>query len=380
MKQIVILGSTGSVGKSCLEVVRQYPERFKVLALAAKSNISLFEAQIREFSPKYAALFDSDACKELEGRLSGVKLLSGLEGVCEIASLREADLVLSAIVGASGLLPTLAAIKAGKRVALANKESLVMAGELIKRTLTSSGAEIIPVDSEHSAVFQCLHGSNRAELRKIWLTASGGPFRGMKKEQLETVTPEQALEHPKWKMGRRITVDSATLMNKGFEVIEAHFLFDVAVEQIGVLIHPESIVHCLVEFVDGIYLAQMSTPDMKAPIAYALSYPERLPQIVKPLDWTILGKLHFEIPNTELFPCLELAYYALREGGSMPAVLNAADEVAVDAFLSGKLKFSDIYRVIRKVMDAHRVFPVDTVEAVLEADSWARNRAKEELK
>lgn len=379
MKRIVILGSTGSIGKSCLEVVRQYPEKFNVLAIAARSSVAILEEQIEEFKPKYVALYDKKAYEELKRRVSGVELLNGVEGLCHISRLEEADLVLSAIVGAAGLLPTYEAVRAGKRVALANKESLVMAGELIKKTASMSGASIIPVDSEHSAVFQCINGCNRSYVKKIWLTASGGPFRGMKREELENVTPAEALNHPKWKMGRRITIDSATLMNKGFEVIEAHFLFDVRAEQIGVLIHPESIIHCLVELIDGTYLAQISNPDMKAPIALAMSLPERLPQVVEPIDWKVINKLQFEIPDTELFPCLELAYEALRVGGSMPAVLNAADEVAVEAFLSGRLKFNDIYRVIKKVMDAHKVFSVDTLDAVLEADSWARKKAKKEI-
>lgn len=379
MKNIVILGSTGSIGKSCLEVVRQYPEKFNVLAIAAKSSVATLEEQIEEFKPKYVALYDKKAYEELKGRVSGIQLLHGVEGLCQISRLEEADLVLSAIVGAAGLVPTYEAVRAGKRVALANKESLVMAGALIKKTASMSGASIIPVDSEHSAVFQCINGCNRPHVKKIWLTASGGPFRGMKKEELENVTPAEALNHPKWKMGRRITVDSATLMNKGFEVIEAHFLFDVGAEQIGVLIHPESIIHCLVEFIDGTYLAQISNPDMKAPIALAMSLPERLPQVVEPIDWKVINKLQFEIPDTELFPCLELAYEALRVGGSMPAVLNAADEVAVEAFLSGRLKFNEIYKIIKKVIDAHKVFPVDTLEAVLEADSWARKKAKEAI-
>jgi 1-deoxy-D-xylulose-5-phosphate reductoisomerase len=253
-----------------------------------------------------------------------------------------------------------------------------MAGQLIKNEAKKSRAKIIPVDSEHSAVFQCINSCNSSYIKKIWLTASGGPFWRKKPHEIEDVTPEEALNHPKWKMGKRITIDSATLMNKGFEVIEAHFLFDIPVEKIGVLIHPQSIVHCLVEFIDGTYLSQMSVPDMKAPIALALSIPERLPDIVEPIQWSGV-QLNFELPDTGLFPCLKLAYEAANAGGSMPAVLNAADEVAVEAFLSGKLKFKEIYTVIKKIMDAHKSFSPDRIEDIIEADRWARKKAMEEI-
>lgn len=378
MKNVVILGSTGSIGKSALDVIRHFPEKFKVIGLAAKSNINLLKQQIEEFKPQYVAVYDKKACEQLRKEINSVTILCSIEGVCEIARLKEADIVLSAIVGASGLLPTFEAVKAGKLIALANKESLVMAGDLIKKEAQKSGAKIIPVDSEHSAVFQCINGCNKPYIKKIWLTASGGPFRGKKAHEIENVTPEEALNHPKWKMGRRITIDSATLMNKGFEVIEAHFLFDIPVEKIGVIIHPQSIIHCLVEFIDGTYLAQMSNPDMKAPIALALSLPERLPDVVKSIDWSTMNQLNFELPDTDTFPCLNLAYEAAKIGGSMPVVLNAADEVAVEAFLSGKLKFSEIYKVIKKVMDAHKVFFPETIEEILQTDSWARKKALEE--
>jgi 1-deoxy-D-xylulose-5-phosphate reductoisomerase len=379
LKKVVILGSTGSIGKSALDVIRKFPYRFKVSGLAAKSSINILEEQIKEFKPEYVAVYDKKAFYELSKKVKKIKILQGIEGVCEIARLPSADIVLSAIVGAEGLLPTFSAVKAGKTVGLANKESLVMAGELIKKEAKKSGAKIIPVDSEHSAVFQCINTCNKPYIKKIWLTASGGPFRGKKPQEIENVTPEEALNHPKWKMGKRITIDSATLMNKGFEVIEAHYLFDMPAENIGVLIHPQSIVHCLVEFIDGTYLAQMSNPDMKAPIALALSLPERLSDIVTPVNWSITNQLQFELPDTNLFPCLKLAYIALRERGSMPAVLNAADEVAVEAFLSRKLKFKDIYKTIKKVMDAHKVSSINTIEEVLEADSWARKMAKKEI-
>ncbi|MCS7215695.1 MAG: 1-deoxy-D-xylulose-5-phosphate reductoisomerase, partial [Thermodesulfovibrio sp.] len=372
MKKVVILGSTGSIGKSALEVIRRFPDKFKVSGLAAKSSVNTLEEQIREFNPSYVAVFDTKACDELRKKFKNLEILRGNEGINQLARLKEADIVLSAIVGAAGLIPTFEAVKAGKTIGLANKESIVMAGEIIKREAQKTGAKIIPVDSEHSAVFQCINGINKQHIKKIWLTASGGPFHGKKIHEMEDVTPQEALNHPKWKMGKRITIDSATLMNKGFEVIEAHYLFDMPAENIGVLIHPQSIVHCLVEFIDGTYLAQMSNPDMKAPIAFALSFPERFKDIVTPINWSLMKNLHFEIPDTELFPCLKLAYEALKIGGSMPAVLNASDEVAVEAFLSGRLKFKDIYRVIKKVMDAHKAVYVNSIEEVLEADSWAR--------
>jgi len=378
LKKVVILGSTGSIGKSSLQVIKQFPEKFKVLGLAAKSSISQLIEQIEEFSPEYVAVCDKRACEQMRKKIKSVKILCGVEGILEIARLQEADIVLSAIVGAAGLLPTYEAVKAGKVIALANKESLVMAGQLIKNEAKKSRAKIIPVDSEHSAVFQCINSCNSSYIKKIWLTASGGPFWRKKPHEIEDVTPEEALNHPKWKMGKRITIDSATLMNKGFEVIEAHFLFDIPVEKIGVLIHPQSIVHCLVEFIDGTYLSQMSVPDMKAPIALALSIPERLPDIVEPIQWSGV-QLNFELPDTGLFPCLKLAYEAANAGGSMPAVLNAADEVAVEAFLSGKLKFKEIYTVIKKIMDAHKSFSPDSIEDIIEADRWARKKAMEEI-
>lgn len=379
MKKVVILGSTGSIGKSALEVIRKFPDKFKVLGLAAKSSVNILEEQIKEFNPQYVAVFDKKASDELRKKFKKLDILTGNEGVCKLAKLKQADIILSAIVGAAGLIPTFEAVKEGKVIGLANKESLVMAGELIKKEAKISRAQIIPVDSEHSAVFQCINGCNKPYIKKIWLTASGGPFRGKKSHEIENVTPQEALNHPKWKMGKRITIDSATLMNKGFEVIEAHYLFDMPAENIGVLIHPQSIVHCLVEFMDGTYLAQMSNPDMKAPIALALSFPERLPEIISSINWNITTELQFEIPDTDVFPCLKLAYEALKAGGTMPAVLNAADEVAVEAFLAGRLKFKDIYKIIKKVMDAHKIVSVSSIEEVLEADSWARKMAKKEI-
>ncbi len=375
MKNVVILGSTGSIGKSALEVIRNFPDKFKVLGLAAKSSVETLEAQIIEFKPKYVAVYEKKAFEALRKRIKNTEILHGQDGILELAKIKEAQIVLSAIVGAAGLIPTFEAVKAGKTIGLANKESLVMAGEIIKREAKKTGAKIIPVDSEHSAVFQCIYGCNRSYIKKIWLTASGGPFRGKKKEEIENVTPKEALNHPKWRMGKRITIDSATLMNKGLEVIEAHHLFDIPVENIGVLIHPQSIIHSFVEFIDGTYLAQMSNPDMKAPIALALSFPDRLHDIIRPIDWTLTNQLSFELPDTEVFPCLKLAYEAAKTGGTMPTVLNAADEIAVEAFLSGRLKFNNIYEVIKKVMDSHSVKIIKSIEDVIEADNWARQKA-----
>ncbi len=379
MKNVVILGSTGSIGRNALEVIRKFPDKFKVLGLAAKSSVNLLEEQIKEFSPPYVAVYDKRAYEELKNKIKKTEILYGNEGICKLATLRDADIILSAIVGAAGLVPTFEAVRVGKTIGLANKESMVLAGDLIKREAKKSGAKIIPVDSEHSAVFQCINGRNKPYIRKIWLTASGGPFRGMKKDEIQHVTPEEALNHPKWNMGKRITIDSATLMNKGFEVIEAHYLFDMPIDRIGVLIHPQSIVHCLVEFIDGTYLAQISNPDMKAPIALALSLPERLPDIIQPIDWAVTTQLQFELPDTDVFPCLQLAYEAVKIGGTMPTVLNAADEVAVEAFLSGKLKFNDIHKIIEKVMDTHSASSLDSIEGIIEADNWARKMAKKEI-
>lgn len=379
MKKVVVLGSTGSIGQSTLEIIRKFQDKFEVLALAAKSNVSLLLKQIEEFQPKFVAVYEKKAYEELKKNVKSSEILFGIDGICEIARLKEADIIISAIVGAAGLLPTFEAVKAGKLIGLANKESLVLAGKLIINESMKTNAKIIPIDSEHSAVYQCLNGCSNDIIKKIWLTASGGPFRGKKREELKNVTPKEALNHPKWKMGKRITVDSATLMNKGFEVIEAHFLFNIPSENISVLIHPQSIIHSLVEFIDGTYLAQMSNPDMKAPIAFALAWPERLLGVVPPIDWSILRALDFELPDTDTFPCLELAYEALKAGGSMPAVLNAADEIAVEAFLMGKLKFLEIPKIIKQVMDKHTPQDFSSVEEVLEIDKWARKKAWEEI-
>lgn len=376
MKRIVILGSTGSIGKGALEIISKYRDRFEIVGLTAKSNIGLLEKQVETFRPEVIAVADEAGAVELRKRL-GVEVLSGSEGIAEVASDKRADFVLSAIVGFAGLLPTLSAIKAGKTVGLANKEAIVVAGKIVIEDAARSGAKIIPVDSEHSAIFQCIEGRNRESIRRIVLTASGGPFHGRSKGEMDRVTVKDALRHPRWDMGRKITIDSATLMNKGFEVIEAHHLFGLLPDEIDVLIHPQSIVHSMVEFNDRSYIAQLSVPNMKGPIAYALSYPERLDNSMPSLDLSTIEKLTFEKPDTESFPCLLYAYEALREGGTMPSVLNAANEVAVDAFFQGIIGFNDIPVIIKNTMHSHRSIQLKSVDTVIEADRWARGKARE---
>lgn len=379
-KRLSILGSTGSIGVSTLEVVRQFPERFEVAALAGGKNISLLARQIETFKPRTVSVLDEELAQKLEGSLNGAgskpQILYGAKGYESVATSGEADMVVSAMVGAAGLLPTLAAIRAGKDIALANKETLVIAGELVMAEAARSGVKIFPVDSEHSAIFQALQGNHRRALRRILLTASGGPFFKKSPQELSSVSPEAALNHPNWSMGRKITIDSATLMNKGLEVIEARWLFDVPTDLIAVHVHPESIVHSMVEYIDGSVIAQMGIPDMKIPIAYALSYPERLPVETPALDLFQLQKLTFFPPDMERFPCLRLAFEATRRGSTMPAVLNAANEVAVYAFLEGRIGFTDIPRLIEAVMKNHEIAETLTLEAIVEADSKAREEAR----
>jgi len=376
MKKITILGSTGSIGRSALEVISKCKDRFKVIGLTANSNIKLLEEQIKTFKPEIVAVADKANAAKLRKK-SGIEVLSGESGISEVASLSKADFVLSAIVGFAGLLPTLSAVRAGKTVGLANKESLVVAGEIVMKDAVKFGARIIPVDSEHSAIFQCIEGRSSQSVRKIVLTASGGPFFGRNKKELAKVTLEDALKHPNWEMGKKITIDSATLMNKGLEVIEAHHLFGIAHDRIDVLIHPQSIVHSMVEFRDRSYIAQLSVPDMKGPIAYALSYPERIDNPMPALDLSSIEKLTFRRPDTECFPCLLYAYEASKEGGTMPAVLNAANEIAVGAFLQKAIGFNDIPVIIKKTMHSHRKKAVKGLDAVIEADRWAREKARE---
>ncbi len=378
MKNISILGSTGSIGCNTLDVVALFPERFRVLGLSACENIDRLEGQIRRFRPAMVSLNSGKAANVLKERCGdlGVEILSGVEGLIRVSTMPEVEVVVSAIAGSAGLIPTLSAVKAGKTVALANKETMVMAGEIVTREAEEKGARILPVDSEHSAIFQVMECGRREDLHKIILTASGGPFLNKSYEDRKRVTVEDALKHPNWNMGAKVTIDSATLMNKGLEVIEAKWLFDVSINQIEVLIHPQSIIHSMVEFRDGSVLSQMGIPDMRIPIAYALSYPERLDLVMQRLDLARTGMLTFENPDIKKFPCLSYAYDAMKTGGSMPAVMNSSNEVAVAAFLHGRIGFLDIERIVGDTMSGHTVKGVSNIEDVLMADNWAREEAE----
>ena len=379
LKKIAVLGSTGSIGVSTLEIVKAFPERYQIVALTAGNNIDLLLQQIRLFSPRIVSVISDLDVQKLKSQLEGVdvQICSGVAGMISCATASEVDMVVAAVVGAAGLVPTMAAIKAGKDVALANKETLVTAGSLIMAEVKRQKINLLPVDSEHSAIFQSLAGQRREDVRRLILTASGGPFREYNLGQFATVTPADALAHPNWDMGRKISIDSATMMNKGLEVIEAHWLFNFPAAMIDVHIHPESIVHSLVEYRDGAVMAQLGVPDMKTPIAYALAWPERLPLSQQPLDLCGMGKLSFSEPDKAFFPCLQLAYDALASGGTVPAVMNAANEVAVEAFLTNQLSFLKISQVIEKVMCQHRSENLTTVEQALRADLWGRRKAQE---
>ncbi len=379
VKKIVLLGSTGSIGTSTLKVAREIPERIELVGLAAANSVEALADQVRETGVKHVGIYNPDKEAELRGLIpSDVKVYVGLEGLIELARMEGADMVLVAIVGTAGLHPAFAAIDAGKDLAVASKEILVMAGELVMRAAREKGVSILPVDSEHNAIFQCLDGrSGRSndEISRLILTASGGPFRTMESGLLESVTLGQALKHPTWEMGRKITIDSATLFNKGLEMIEARWLFDVEMDRVDVIVHPQSIVHSMVEFVDGSTLAQLSTTDMCFPIQYAVTYPDRVSNQLKPIDFAALGKLEFEAPRRDAFPALDLAMRAGREGGTLPAVLNAANEVAVEAFVDGKIGFTDIWGVVEKTMDAHEWNGGDYLELLIAADADARELA-----
>lgn len=370
LKNISILGSTGSIGTSALNVIAKHPDKFKVVALTAGANVELLAKQIQQYKPQKVAVANKEAFEKLKSYSlpKGIQIAYGKQGIREVASYEKADFVLSAIVGSAGLLPTLDAVRLGKTIGLANKETLVMAGQLVMKEASKSACQILPVDSEHSAIFQCLHGYERSSVSKIILTASGGPFLGMSLTELEKVDAKMALKHPNWSMGKKITIDSATLMNKGLEVIEAHYLFGFDPKQIDVVIHPQSIIHSMVEFQDGVSLAQLSVPDMQAPIAFALSYPQRLPSILKPINWTELHSLTFLKPDKDAFVCLRLAYDALETGGAMPCVLNSANEVAVEAFLHNKIGFNQIPTVIDKAMSMALKTKLITNEAVSDID------------
>jgi len=378
MKQIAILGSTGSIGCNTLRVVDALKGGFGVAALGAGSNVELLAEQVEQYRPRVVSARDEEGAEKLryELRRRGVKpprVGVGVEGLCEVATCDGVEIVIGAVVGARGLLPVYRALELGRRVALANKETLVVAGELMTRAAEKSGAELLPVDSEHNALHQCLRGERRGEVRRLILTASGGPFRNSSKEEIENATPAQALRHPTWRMGAKITVDSATMMNKGLEVIEARWLFNASADEIDILVHPQSVAHSMIELVDGSIIAQLGVTDMRHAIQYALTYPERLPAELPPLDLTLLGKLEFFAPDTEKFPCVTLAYDALRRGGTAPAVLNAANEVVVAAFLDEKIKFGDIPRLIRAACEAHTPQPASSLETALAADQWARD-------
>jgi 1-deoxy-D-xylulose-5-phosphate reductoisomerase len=377
VKGIVILGSTGSIGQSALEVIRHFPRRFRVIGLSTNSNIDLLYKQIEEFSPLFVCVRDINASVRLKQRLSPsrVKLFTGEEGLEALVKNREAQEILVAISGAGALLPLLKAIENDKQIALANKEALVMAGPIIMNMAKRKKINIIPVDSEQSAIWQCLQGENHLKLKNIYLTASGGPFRKVAQRDLKSISVEKVLKHPKWKMGRKISVDSANLMNKGLELLEAMFLFNMPSDKIKILIHPEAIVHSMVEFIDGIVLAQLAATDMRIPIQYALSYPERLTNSLPCIDFYKLQELHFEKPDFKKFPCLRLAYRVAAQLGTMPAVLNAANEVSVEEFLKSRLKFLSIPKIIEKVLDRHSNKTNPSLGDIQEADAWARREA-----
>ncbi len=384
MKKISILGSTGSIGVQTLEVCRNLKD-IKVEAITANSSIDKIEEQVKEFKPKLVSIMDNDKAEELKERLSktvygNVKVMSGMEGLVEAATMESADTVVVSVVGNIGIKPTYEAIECKKEIALATKEVMVSGGNLITGKLKEKGVRILPIDSEHSAIFQSLQGNSMNKIRRIILTASGGPFRGKKKADLMNVTAAQALKHPNWSMGAKITIDSASMMNKGLEVIEAKWLFDVDVDQIQVVVHPQSILHSAVEYEDGAVIGQMGVPDMKVPISYALTYPKRIENGFEKLDITKVGTLTFEEPDTETFECLSLAYKAIKAGGTMPAVLNAANEIAVAAFLKGNIGFMDIPRIIKNTMENHTVIHNYNIDELLAADSWGRSYAAKILK
>ena len=373
MKKISLLGSTGSIGVNTLDVVDRNPEKFQVLAMSAGSNIDLFAEQVRKFKPKIASLFDSTKISTLKERVADldVEIIIGEEGSIAVATLPETDVVVSGVVGSAGLIPAIEALKAGKNLALANKETLVIAGELVLREAEKTNSQIIPIDSEHSAIFQALNGEKKERIKKIILTASGGPFRTFSLDQMENVTVKDALNHPNWDMGAKITIDSSTMMNKGLEYIEAKWLFGVDTP-VDIIVHAQSIIHSMIEFVDTSIMAQLGIPDMRVPIAYALTYPDRFECNLPSLDLASMGDLTFEAPDFERFPCLQLAIDAMEIGQTMPAILNAANEIAVQAFLDELIPYKDIAELIRMVMHNHRPSPLNDLQDVLNADKWAR--------
>jgi len=376
MRNVILLGSTGSIGTSTIKVATDLPDRIRMLGLAAGNNFELLLEQTRLHRPEAISISDPAKARELRQALgTGTEVFSGAEGLVKLATLPGADIVVVAIVGTSGLKPALAAIRAGKDIAVASKEILVMAGEIVMSEARKQGVRVLAVDSEHSAIFQCLDGKPANSIRKLWLTASGGPFRTTPKSEFANITVERALKHPSWVMGRKITIDSATLFNKGLEMIEARWLFGVEIDRVSVVVHPQSVVHSMVEFVDGSMLAQLSTPDMCLPIQYALTYPDRAPSERVQTNLAKLGSLTFEEPDAERFPALNLARRAGRVGGTLPAVLNAANEVAVDAFVNGRIKFPQIPELVGRTMECHSMVSHPTLEQILDADAWARREA-----
>jgi len=378
MKKLAILGSTGSIGVKALRVVQENPEKYRCIALAAGRNIEILSQQIKDFRPMAVAVLDESLAWKLKDQFARSKMpevFFGTEGYVHLATLDEVDTIISAMTGAAGFLPTYEAIKAGKHIALANKETMVMAGPLVMAEAEKQDISILPIDSEHSAILQSLQGHPRGDLRRVILTGSGGPFKDLSLEEMSTVTPAQALKHPKWDMGPKISIDSATMMNKGLEAIEAKWLFNLHMDQISILIQPQSIVHSMVEYSDGSIIAQLGIPDMIIPISYALSFPHHAGNGLPPLELEQIGALNFEKPDMKRFRCLELALKAGEFGGSMPAVLNGANEIAVESFLEGKIRFLDIPDLIEKTMEAHQPHPIDGVEMVMAADKWARDTA-----
>ena len=382
MKKIAILGSTGSIGVNALSVIQANPEKYQVTALAAGKNIRLLLEQIKRFRPLAVAVMEETAANELKAQLtnsSRPEIFFGTEGFMRLATMTEVDTIISAMAGAAGLLPTYSGIKAGRNIALANKETMVMAGCLVMAEARKHGVSILPIDSEHSAILQSLQGHPREDLRRVILTASGGPFRDLSLEEMSKVTPAQALNHPNWNMGPKVSIDSSTMMNKGLEAIEAKWLFDLKMDQISILIHSQSIVHSMVEYKDGSIISQMGVPDMIIPISFALSFPHHLKTRVPPLELEKIGILSFEKPDMKRFRCLDLALKAAEIGGSMPAVLNGANEIAVESFLKGNIGFLDIPDLIEKTMASHKNHPIDSIETVMEVDRWARDTARAKL-
>ncbi|SNR85172.1 1-deoxy-D-xylulose 5-phosphate reductoisomerase [Methylobacillus rhizosphaerae] len=382
LQNVTILGATGTIGLNTLDVISRHPERYRVFALTAHSRVSELAELCRRYQPRYAVMLDTDAAERLRQALrdTDTQVLEGIEALEQVASHVDVNVVMAAIVGAAGLKPAIAAAHAGKRILLANKETLVMAGSLFMQAVEKGGATLLPIDSEHNAIFQVMPARRLSALqdggvKRILLTASGGPFRKASVDELKAVTPAQALNHPNWVMGPKITIDSATLMNKGLEVIEAHWLFNAPAEKIEVVVHPQSVIHSMVEYVDGSVLAQMGNPDMRTPIAYGLGYPERLDAGVSALDLFQVGRLDFEAPDTARFPCLRLAFDALAQGGTAPAILNAANEVAVDAFLKGGIGFQDIPQLIESVMNSMHIEPVNSIAQLIGVDALARSQA-----